>query len=313
MPRNRVSVERKLEILAYAEKYGCSAAGRKYNLNESTPRTWRKEKSRLEAMARGEIPSKSTKIKTTIIRNKTRFRKRYSDERKAQIMAYAERYGINSATKKFNVAKMSVFRWRKESRMETLESNLGSNPILPFPGKKVSRDIKTRVLDINLDSTTESEESELMDFAEKSNCESLETGLNADVNSEVTTIWDLDSDAESEEVGESGDSGGGGGGAGGGGGEGAVSGGADGGTGGADGGEGGGGGGDENHSLQQILTQSTPTPLELPSLDPSYLHDITIRDIKRDLSAKLGIAENRSSTKHREKKTVEKRPLYKTP
>lgn len=48
--RRSFTVERKLEIIAYAEKHGNREAEREFNINEKNIRDWRKSKNLLNVM-----------------------------------------------------------------------------------------------------------------------------------------------------------------------------------------------------------------------------------------------------------------------
>lgn len=277
-------------IVDYAEKHGNKGAGRKFNLNESTPRQWRNQKSKLEALAvemSKEKPNEDTVLAKAMQRRvKKPKRKSISLETKLEMFLLSEEDGVPAAASKLNVSEDTVRRafLRLNSKLEksavSVERKL---EILAFadvhglraaareykisvntPGRwRKMKPVLERLAEMR---TAESPKSNLLDQEDVNNV-SRDAEVDSDAEtaiiefvSDESPAWDSSSDESEEE--RSGDDG-----------------------------EESGEEGDETFSVppQQSIPPPDPFPL---TQDPFYLQDITLKEIKRDLSAQLGIAEN---------------------
>lgn len=134
MLRSYFSVEEKLVIVAYAEKHGNTAAGRKFNLEESGPKFWRKQKSKLESLAakrNKEKPNEETVLEKAIRRPQSKRRRVQSidSKTKLEMIAFAKEHGVPAAALEFNVSQDTMrrnFRLQK-SKMKPLLEQLANN------------------------------------------------------------------------------------------------------------------------------------------------------------------------------------------
>lgn len=116
-----------------------------------------------------------------LTRKKTqRIRRHYTKDRKLEIMAYAEEHGNPAAALKFSVDPSNVRKWRKLASLEKL----------PSSSSKV-----TRSRSAELESKLINIESEDENASDDSSVEAEEIN---EINSDVSTVWDLDSDYESQ-------------------------------------------------------------------------------------------------------------------
>lgn len=86
------TIEFKIMVLTYVKDHGASDASRKFNIPHSTLRLWNEQ----------------------LHIYKPRTLRKFTDAQKAEIVQYADMYGVTRAEKEFNVRSNQIYDWAKQ-------------------------------------------------------------------------------------------------------------------------------------------------------------------------------------------------------
>ncbi len=140
--RQTFDLSTKLEIIKYAEETSNREAGRKFILDESMVRRWRKNKTKLE--------EKSLSKSKVTEENKVEKRQPLDLNSKLEIVKFAEETSNRQAGRKFFVDESMVRRWRKnKAKIEEQSLSKSRNKRLLGAGRKpvLRRDLEEILLE----------------------------------------------------------------------------------------------------------------------------------------------------------------------